>query len=153
MADRGQAIGEVNEHLENSMTPEDQFRRELENDLRIIEQAGYEAGVRRGHRIRVGLTVLSLLALAAGAGFLIYQSPSASSVFKANEWYVLLSATLGAAVGASELVSRYRDEPMRALRSMPAITYIILNALVSACIYGLLSRYAKTPPGRVRCAR
>ena len=31
-------------------------------------------------------------------------------------WYVALSAALGAAVGASELLSRYRDEPMRALR-------------------------------------
>jgi len=145
MADRDQAMGEVNERPENSTVPqEDQLRKELENELRIIERAGYEKGVRRRHWIGVGLTVVFLLAVMAVVGFLIYKSPSATSAFKANVWYVLLSATLGASVGASELVSRYRDEPMRALRSAPAVTYITLNALVSACIYGLLTRYAET---------
>jgi hypothetical protein len=129
---------------DSTVSLEARLSAELEDRLKITEQAGYEKGVRRGHWVRVGLTVLFLLAVMAGVGILIYRNPLARSAFNANVWYVLLSATLGASVGASELVSRYRDEPMRALRSAPAITYIALNALVSACIYGLVTRYAST---------
>lgn len=58
--------------------------------------------------------------------------------------YALLSAALGATVGASEIVSRYRDEPMQALTSSPASIYMLMNATVSALTYGLLTKYAET---------
>ncbi len=58
-------------------------------------------------------------------------------------WYVLLSVLLGIAVGASELISRYRDEPTRALINSPAMTYLLVNASVSALTYLLLTRYGE----------
>lgn len=50
--------------------------------------------------------------------------------------YVLVGA-LGAFVGTAELVSRYRDAPTLALRSWPAIIYIVLNTLAAAGAYML----------------
>lgn len=58
--------------------------------------------------------------------------------------YAALSAALGALVAASEIVSRYRDEPVQALTSSPASIYLMVNATVSAVTYGLLTRYATT---------
>ena len=40
-------------------------------------------------------------------------------------------AMLGGLVGTSELVSRYRDAPGVAMRSLPAIFYIFINAAAS----------------------
>jgi hypothetical protein len=42
------------------------------------------------------------------------------------------AALLGGLVGISELVSRYKDAPAAALRSLPAIFYIAINAAASA---------------------
>jgi hypothetical protein len=56
--------------------------------------------------------------------------------------YALLAAVFGATVAASEIVSRYRDEPMQALASTPASIYLLLNAAVSGLVYGLLTRYS-----------
>ena len=44
--------------------------------------------------------------------------------------YVLVAA-LGILVGSGELVSRYRDAPVRALANGPAFFYVLLNALAS----------------------
>lgn len=41
-------------------------------------------------------------------------------------------ALIGGLVGTSELVSRYKDAPATALRSWPAILYILINAAASA---------------------
>src|ERR1043166_5701975 len=43
----------------------------------------------------------------------------------------LLVFLFGGAIGVSELVSRYRDAPFRALVTGPAFLYILLNALAS----------------------
>jgi hypothetical protein len=53
------------------------------------------------------------------------------------DWAVV--AALGAIVGASELVSRYRDAPETALRTWPAIFYIGLNAAASLGALGLIA--------------
>lgn len=45
---------------------------------------------------------------------------------------------LGALFGLTELVSRYRDEPTRALWSWAAIFYILINALASALALNLI---------------
>ena len=47
-------------------------------------------------------------------------------------------AALGAIVGGSELVSRYRDAPEAALRTWPAIFYIAINAITSLGALGLI---------------
>jgi methyl-accepting chemotaxis protein len=41
---------------------------------------------------------------------------------------LVLVAALGAAVGIGELASRYRDEPAKAILSVPATIYVLLNA-------------------------
>ena len=38
---------------------------------------------------------------------------------------------LGGAVGTAELVARYRDEPWKAVATLPALSYIAVNALAS----------------------
>ena len=47
----------------------------------------------------------------------------------ALDWIAV--AALGAVVGASELISRYRDSPEAALRTWPALFYVAINAIAS----------------------
>jgi hypothetical protein len=42
-----------------------------------------------------------------------------------------IAASLGAVVSSGEIVARYRDEPWDTLRSLPAIFYMLINALAS----------------------
>jgi hypothetical protein len=49
----------------------------------------------------------------------------------------ILVALLGAAVGIGELTSRYRDEPTKALLTIPAMIYIALNAAASVMALAL----------------
>ncbi|MGA2409283.1 MAG: hypothetical protein ABSG46_02700 [Candidatus Binataceae bacterium] len=58
----------------------------------------------------------------------------------------LLSFILGAAAGSSEIVSRYRDEPLRAVTKFWGIAYLLLNGAVALAAYGLLIRYPKQLP-------
>lgn len=55
-----------------------------------------------------------------------------------------LATALGMTVGASEILSRYRDEPIRALASNAGLVYLGLNGAVSGLTYGLLTRYAES---------
>jgi hypothetical protein len=52
------------------------------------------------------------------------------------DWAAVL--LLGGVVGASELISRYKDDPWAAIKSWPAIFYIIINASASAGALGLI---------------
>jgi hypothetical protein len=45
---------------------------------------------------------------------------------------------LGTAVGIGELVARYRDEPVKALRSWSAFVYVAVNALASVAALGMI---------------
>ncbi|MBV8906439.1 MAG: hypothetical protein JOZ22_22595 [Acidobacteriia bacterium] len=47
-------------------------------------------------------------------------------------------AVLGGVVGASELISRYKDHPGNAIRTWPAGVYIAINAIASAGALGLI---------------
>jgi hypothetical protein len=47
-------------------------------------------------------------------------------------------ALLGAVIGASELISRYKDDPGAALRSWPAVFYIAINSAASVAALGLI---------------
>jgi hypothetical protein len=51
------------------------------------------------------------------------------------------SALCGAIVGASEILSRYRDEPLRATINRYGLVYLLVNGLVSVLAFGLLLRY------------
>jgi hypothetical protein len=85
----------------------------------------------------VGFLALVLIAIIYGirAGYL-------SEGWRQHTGYVVFTGALGALVGASELVSRYRDEPVLALRSTAAFMYMALNATAAASAYGLLTTYA-----------
>lgn len=50
----------------------------------------------------------------------------------------IAAAVLGAAVGGSELISRYRDAPEAALQTWPAIAYIGINSAASLGALGLI---------------
>jgi len=47
-------------------------------------------------------------------------------------------ALSGGVVGASELISRYKDAPWAAIKSWPAIVYIAINGAASASALGLM---------------
>lgn len=65
-----------------------------------------------------------LVALLVAAGALLVLGVLVGSEFA-------VAATLGGLVGATELLSRYRDAPLRAVLSIPAVTYLAVNALAS----------------------
>jgi hypothetical protein len=48
------------------------------------------------------------------------------------------AAALGGVVGASELISRYKDDRGAALKSWPAILYIAVNSAAAAGALGLI---------------
>jgi hypothetical protein len=50
----------------------------------------------------------------------------------------LICGLIGGLVGAGELVSRYRDDPMRALLSASAVIYAGMNVLASVAALGLI---------------
>jgi hypothetical protein len=47
-------------------------------------------------------------------------------------------AVLGGVVGASELISRYKDDPGAAIKSGPAVFYIVMNCAASVGALGLI---------------
>jgi hypothetical protein len=47
-------------------------------------------------------------------------------------------AALGALVGSSELISRYKDEPQAAVRTTPAVFYVAINIAASLGALGLI---------------
>lgn len=53
----------------------------------------------------------------------------------------LIVGGLGACVGGGEVVSRYRDAPMRALSSFPGIFYVALNAVVAVAALGFVKTF------------
>ena len=55
-------------------------------------------------------------------------------------WYVSI-ALFGTAVGASELVARYRDAPFMALRTGAARWYIAVNGAASLLAYVLIVKF------------
>lgn len=114
------------------------------NILAIAEQKAEETALRRSQMWRGLSTIVVVALLLSAAAFLIDRSVYAKGIVHAQLWYIVLAGILGATVGTSELVSRYRDEPSQALRSPPALMYLILNALVSVSVYALLTHYGRT---------
>jgi hypothetical protein len=56
------------------------------------------------------------------------------------DWAAVM--VLGGVVGASELISRYKDDPGAAIRSWPAIFYIAINSAASMAALGLIQANA-----------
>ncbi|MDY3554716.1 hypothetical protein R5W24_003845 [Gemmata sp. JC717] len=58
------------------------------------------------------------------------------------DWYWALAIGLGTLVGASEIISRYRDEPGAALLCLHGLIYLIINGIISGAAYKLLRHYS-----------
>jgi len=56
------------------------------------------------------------------------------------DWAVVLA--LGGVVGASELISRYKDDPRTAIQGWPAILYIAINGAASVGALGFIHGYS-----------
>jgi len=52
----------------------------------------------------------------------------------------VIAFALGGFVAVGELVSRYRDDPLRAVMSVPAALYVALNGLASVAAFALIRR-------------
>jgi hypothetical protein len=53
----------------------------------------------------------------------------------------IAAVVIGAIVGVSEILSRYRDEPLRATLNRYGVAYLVANGVVSGLAYGFLLRY------------
>ncbi len=56
--------------------------------------------------------------------------------------WALASALFGALVGLSEILSRYRDEPVLASTTGAGLSYLLLNAVIALAAFAVLRRYA-----------
>jgi hypothetical protein len=54
-------------------------------------------------------------------------------------WEWLVSGLIGALIGAASMIARYRDEPDNALRTWPALFYLLINALASMFAFLLIN--------------
>ena len=53
----------------------------------------------------------------------------------------VLTAFFGCLLGSSEIISRYRDEPTKAVFNVYGATYLVTNGSISLCAFMLLARY------------
>ena len=79
-------------------------------------------------RTALVLTVLSMVAILLGLGWLTYGAIAAATIGAVG---------LGALVGVSELVARYTDSPEDALFAWPGLLYIAVNMLAAGAAFGL----------------
>ncbi|MCM3869552.1 MAG: hypothetical protein ND895_02480 [Pyrinomonadaceae bacterium] len=87
------------------------------------------------------LALLALATLLARSVFGWELSPTVQAFLKEHQYYLVLAVIFGAMVGASEIISRYRDEPYRATFSPPGRIYMLLNGLISLAAYVVLVKY------------
>jgi hypothetical protein len=80
----------------------------------LRQQQGFLEKQRWSRGPIVGIVILILILI--GIYFGIVRG-YLSLGWRQHTGYVILAGTLGAVVGASELISRYRDEPVLALRT------------------------------------
>jgi hypothetical protein len=56
-------------------------------------------------------------------------------------WYASLAIVFGELVGFSEITTRYRDEPLRAMFNRFGISYLLVNGFLSGCAFALMRAY------------
>ena len=112
----------------------------------ITNLTSFGATLRSIIQSNADLIVLALLVLVVLIGRAIgWQfAPSVEALINDHKYYLILTVVFGALVGASEIMSRYRDEPFRAIFSPPGRVYLLLNGLLSAASYLLLLKYRAT---------
>jgi hypothetical protein len=61
-----------------------------------------------------------------------------AAVVNVDPWQYVVVGVFGGALGAAELIGRYRDDPFRALGSLPALFYVLLNLLAAMSALALI---------------
>ncbi len=132
--------GAESRQASNEVTKAEEALRKVEDDyITALRRQAVQARQTRNQLLkRIAFWVVVL-----GIGFLGWRilEQRQPAVLSTHGWYLALAGFLGALLGGSELVSRYRDEPTRALTSTPGVFYMLLNAIISMSAYGLLTRY------------
>lgn len=94
-----------------------------------------------------GRIILFLATAAVVASIIIFVSALidayATDQFHHQIWFVWLAGGLGVILGGSEILSRYRDQPVSALLSQPGLIYLLTNGIISAVVYGILIHYSE----------
>jgi hypothetical protein len=90
--------------------------------------------------MRISRVVLPLLVVVAAAVAVYVVQPA--WIRNTTVLGLAFSAIFGAATGASEIISRYRDEPVRAIVNLFGLTYLLANGVLSLIAFGVLSRYS-----------
>jgi hypothetical protein len=93
---------------------------------------------------RSGTQMLCWILLFGGIGVVLYLGRLKGVLVDPPPDFVAVAA-VGGLVGISELVSRYRDEPTKALFTMPAVLYVALNATAAILALGLGSSLVTEP--------
>lgn len=60
---------------------------------------------------------------------------------RGDAWYAALSVFFGELVGFSEIITHYRDEPLRATFNRYGAIYLLINGILSGCAFFLLRAY------------
>src|SRR5579859_5798656 len=93
---------------------------------------------RAGTVIFVFIFVVGLVALGVWMGRSNPSSP-AQKLFG----YAAAAFLFGVLVGLSEILSRYRDEPLLAASTTFGLTYLVLNGVISLSAYAVMQRYSQ----------
>ena len=79
---------------------------------------------------RSGVQMVAWILLGGTLGVAVYQMWLTKLLELPHPDWIAVAA-IGATVGVGELVSRYRDEPAKAVFTLPALLYVALNAAAS----------------------
>jgi hypothetical protein len=94
---------------------------------------------RRDHWLLAAATLIAFLVV-GGIGIVIGRSDVRLDPYSVVGW-ALTSMMFGVLVGLSEILSKYRDEPVIASATWPGITYLLLNGTISLAAFMLLRLY------------
>jgi len=100
--------------------------------------------MRHGKRWLAAIAVVLIFLVVAGIGIVIGHSDSYLPQNKVIGW-AITSTIFGMLVGLSEILSRYRDEPLLATATAPGIAYLVLNGMLALAAFMVLQMY----PGKV----
>jgi hypothetical protein len=94
---------------------------------------------------RVGISLLVLFGTIGAVELGIWIGRHEISRPYVSAAWAFATFSLGALVGLSEILSRYRDEPLLATATTSGMSYLAFNGFVSVMAFGILRKY----PGQI----
>jgi ABC-type transport system involved in multi-copper enzyme maturation permease subunit len=98
-------------------------------------------GIRHSRRPGATILVIVLLLAMLGIGIVLGRTIEPIHPWRVA-WWAFGSLVFGALVGLSEILSRYRDEPVLASTTSFGLWYLTLNGLISLAAFAVLRVYA-----------